>query len=66
VNRKPAQGLLPSELTPAQFELLKAPPRPPARGIPPITEEEAQERRKRYLETIGAVLKNLENRTEVR
>jgi len=47
VNRKPAQGLLPSELTPAQFELLKAPPRPPARGIPPMTEEEAQPIEKR-------------------
>ena len=31
-----------------------------------MTEEEAQEKRKRYLETIGKVLKNLENRMEAR
>jgi len=42
-----------------------ATPRPHAKGIPPLTEE-AQEKRKRYLETIGEVLKNLENRTEAR
>jgi len=42
-----------------------ATPRPHAKGIPPLTEE-AQEKRKRYLETIGEVLKNLENRMEAR
>jgi len=41
-------------------------PRPPTKGIPPMTEEEAQEKRRRYLKTIGAVLKNLENRMEAR
>ena len=52
--------------TPAQFSLPEPPPRPHAKGIPPLTEEEAQEKRKRYLETIGAVLKNLENRMEAK
>ena len=60
------EQMLPAELKPAPFELPEPQKRQPARGIPPMTEEEAQEKRKRYLETIGKVLKNLENRTEAR
>ena len=60
------EQMIPEELRPAPFELPEPPPRSPARGIPPMTEEEAQEKRKRYLETIGKVLKNLENRMEAR
>lgn len=55
------EQMLPQELKPAPFELPDPPPRPHTKGIPPLTEEEAHERRKRFLETIGAVLKNLEN-----
>ena len=60
------EQMLPPELKPPPFELPEPPKRQPARGIPPMTEEEAQEKRKRYLETIGKVLKNLKNRTEAR
>jgi len=60
------EQMLPQELKPAPFELPEPPKRQPARGIPPMTEEEAQEKRRRYLETIGKVLKNLENRMEAR
>jgi len=42
------------------------PRRQPAKGIILLSEEEMREKRRRYLETIGAVLKNLENIKEVR
>jgi len=39
---------------------------PATKGIILLSEEEMREKRRRYLETIGAVLKNLENRMEAR
>ena len=38
------------------------PKRPHAEGIPLLSEEEMQEKRRRYLETIGAVIQNVENK----
>ena len=60
------EQMLPAELKPPPFELPEPPPRPQPKGIPPMSEEEAQEKRRHYLETIGAVLKNLENRMEAK
>ncbi|MGB9876123.1 MAG: replicative helicase loader/inhibitor [bacterium] len=54
------EEMLPLELRPAPFELPEPPKRSPARGIPPLSEEEAQEKRRRYVEIIGTLLKNLE------
>jgi hypothetical protein len=54
------EQMLPLELRPTPFELPEPPQPPAARGIPPMTEEEVQEKRRRFLETIGTLLKNLE------
>ena len=56
------EQMLPLELRPVPFELPEPPKPPPARGIPPMTEEEVQEKRRRFLETIGTLLKNLEKK----
>lgn len=54
------EQMLPEELRPAPFELPEPPKRLPAQGIPPMSEEEVQEKRGRFVETIGTLLKNLE------
>lgn len=59
------EQMLPLELRPPPFELPEPPPRPQSKGVPPLSLEEAQERRKRYLETIGRLLRDLEERRKI-
>jgi hypothetical protein len=60
------EQLLPADMKPAQFKLPEPPRRKPVQLLPPMSEEEAQAKRRRFLDAVGTMTRELEEKMKIK
>lgn len=60
------EQMLPADMKPAQFKLPEPPKRKPVQLLPPMSEEEAQAKRRRFLDAVGAMTRELEEKMKIK